>query len=434
MVSVATGGRSPAVNGSGGTGAHSADADGVTEVVLRSPMPVGVEALRAWHGRAGAPRRLSPAWMPARVVPRWEHTQRMEPAADGTSELEDRIRCRLPSPSLGAMIAGGVTRDLLERLLRWRHALTRADLQRHAAFAARGARRIAITGASGFIGDALVPFLSTGGHTVVSVGRGAGSDVRWDPARGELDVDGLRGVDAVIHLGAATVAERWTADRKRAIRDSRVQGTRLIAEACARMATRPEVLVCGSAIGIYGDRGDEWLGEGSAPGDDFLAEVARAWEAAAAPALDAGIRVVFVRTGVVLNPGGGALARMLTPFRLGVGGRLGNGRQWMSWISREDAIGAMHFALQSPGLRGAVNLTAPEPVTNATFAATLGRVLHRPALATVPAFVLRTLFGEMADGAILASQRVRPDVLVATGFPFLHPTLAGALRFELGLL
>jgi hypothetical protein len=428
----------------------STAADGVTEVTLRSPMPVSADALFAWHERRGASDRLTPAWMPVKAISReggirtgvrlavpfalWEHAHTMEPAADGTSVLEDRIRYRLPAAPFGALVAGRFTEERLARLLRWRHAVTHADLERHAMFAARGPRRIAITGASGFLGDALVPFLTAGGHTVVSVGRDARSDVQWDPANGEIDAAALDSVDAVIHLAGASVAERWTDDQKRAIRDSRVQGTRLIAETCARMAKRPEVLVCGSAIGIYGSRGDEWLSESSALGDDFLAAVGREWEAAAAPALEAGIRVVFVRTGIVLNPGGGALAKMVTPFQFGVGGRLGSGKQWMSWISREDEIGALHFALQSPAMRGAVNLTAPEPVTNATFATTLGRVLHRPALASVPEFVLKTLFGEMAEGAILASQRVRPEVLPAAGFPFLHPSLSSALRFELGLL
>lgn len=431
MVPVATSGRSPAVAGAPGTDVRISTADGVTEVMLRSPMPVSADELFAWHERPGAYERLTPSWMPAKVM---EHTHTMEPAADGTSVLEDRIRYRVAP--FGALMAGSFTEARLARLLRWRHAVTRADLERHAAFpfAARGPRRIAITGASGFLGDALVPFLTTGGHTVVAVGRGAQSDVQWDPAKGEIDAAGLDDVDAVIHLAGASVAERWTDDQRRAIRDSRVQGTRLIAETCARMTKKPEVLICGSAIGIYGSRGDEWLSESSALGDDFLADVGRAWEGAAAPALEAGIRVVFVRTGIVLNPGGGALAKMVTPFQLGVGGRLGSGRQWMSWISREDAIGAMHFALQSPDVRGVVNLVAPEPVTNATFAATLGRVLHRPALAPVPGFVLKTLFGEMAEGTILASQRVRPEALTAAGFRFLHPSLSSALRFELGLL
>jgi uncharacterized protein (TIGR01777 family) len=454
---------------------------GDTEVSLRTRMPVSAEALFAWHERPGAFERLTPGWLPTRVIARsggirdgarvtlavpmgpvhtrwelehvgyvagrefrdvqrsgpfaaWEHVHRMEPDGDGASVLDDCIRFRLPAPPLGALVAGEFTRERIERLLRWRHALTLADLERHAAFAARGPRRIAITGASGFLGAALVPFLTTGGHTVRTIGRGAGSDIAWDPAAGRLEEGALEGVDAVIHLAGANVAERWTEKNRRAIRESRVGGTRLIAERCARMRTPPEVLVCASAIGIYGSRGDEWLDEASTLGDDFLADVGREWEDAAAPARAAGIRVVHLRTGIVLNPSGGALAKMLPPFRIGAGGRLGNGRQWMSWISREDLVGALHHALQSPGIAGAVNGTAPEPVTNATFTETLGRILHRPTLAAVPAFALRAFFGAMAEGTILASQRVRPAVLESTAFPFLHPTLSTALRFELGAL
>ncbi|MEY2733386.1 MAG: hypothetical protein RL340_445, partial [Gemmatimonadota bacterium] len=320
----------------------------------------------------------------------------------------------------------------LSRLLRWRHALTLSDLTRHQAFTARGPRRIAVTGASGFVGAALVPFLTTGGHEVRGIGRGAGSAVRWDPARGTLDAAGLEGVDTVIHLAGENVGRRWTATRRREIVESRVRGTRLLAETCARLATKPEVLVSASAIGIYGVRGDEWLDESSATGDDFLAEVGRAWEDATAPARDAGIRVVHLRIGIVLNPAGGALAKMLLPFQLGVGGRLGSGRQWMSWISREDLVGAIHHVLQTPAVQGPVNAVAPAPVTNAEFTRTLARVLRRPALAPVPAVALRALFGEMAQGTVLASQRVRPTVLEASGFRFAHPTLEQALRFELG--
>lgn len=471
MVSLETGGQSPAV-------AVSADE---TVVALRSPMPVSAEALFAWHERPGAFERLTPGFQPATVVARsggirdgsrvtlrvpvgpasttwemehvgyvagrefrdvqragpfarWEHRHLMEPQADGTSVLDDTIRYGLPLPPFGALVADAFTRGKLEGLLRWRHALTRADLERHAAFASRGPRRIAITGASGFLGAALVPFLTTGGHTVRTVGRGAGSDVRWDPSRGQIAAAGLDGVDAVIHLAGSSVAERWTAATKAEILSSRVQGTRLISETLARMAVKPEVLVCASGIGIYGSRGDEWLDETSSHGADFLAEVGEAWEAATAPARDAGIRVVLARTGIVLNPSGGALAKMLTPFRLGAGGRLGSGRQWMSWVSREDYVGAVHHALQTPGVAGPMNVVAPEPVTNATFTETLGRLLHRPTLAAVPAFALRALFGAMADGTILASQRVRPTVLEGTGFRFLHPSLSSALRFELGLL
>lgn len=456
-------------------------AHGETTVSLRSEMPVSAAALFAWHERPGAFERLTPGFMPARVVSRsggitdgsrvtlsvpvgpahttwemehvgyvpgrefrdvqrrgpfasWEHVHRMEPLPDGTSVLDDTIRYRLPLPPFGALVADAFTRGRLEALLRWRHALTRADLERHARFAARGARRIAVTGASGFLGAALVPFLTTGGHAVRTVGRGAGSGVRWDPARGELDARALEGVDAVIHLAGSSVAERWTPRTRAAIRESRVQGTRLIAERIASLAVKPEVLVCASGVGIYGSRGDEWLTETSSHGDDFLAEVGEAWEGATAPAREAGIRVVLARTGIVLNPSGGALAKMLTPFQLGAGGRLGSGRQWMSWISREDYVGAIHHAMQSPEVQGPMNVVGPEPVTNATFTATLGRLLHRPTLAAVPAFALKAIFGEMAEGTILASQRARAGVLEATGFRFLHPSLSSALRFELGLL
>ena len=471
MVSLETGGRSTAVT----------SWTGETEVSLRTPMPVSADALFAWHERPQAFQRLTPSWMPARVISReggirdgarvslavplgpvstrwdlehtryvagrefrdvqrsgpfasWEHVHTMEPAGEHASVLEDRIRFRLPAPPFGAMIAGAFTRDRLERLLRWRHALTLADLERHAVFASRGARNIAITGASGFVGSALGPFLNTGGHAVRTIGRGAGSDVSWDPASRRLDVRALDGVDTMIHLAGASVAERWTARHKREILESRVAGTRLVAESCARMQTRPEVLVCASAIGIYGDRGDTSLDEQSTLGDDFLAEVVQAWERAAAPAREAGIRVVHMRAGIVLNPSGGALAKMIPAFQLGAGGRLGSGRQWMSWVSREDLIGAIHHVLQSTGIAGPVNVTAPEPVTNASFTETLGRILHRPTLAAVPAFALRTIFGEMAQGTILASQRVRPAVLARSGFQFLHPTLSSALRFELGVL
>lgn len=454
---------------------------GGTVVSLRSAMPVSAAALFAWHERPGAFERLTPGFQPARVVSRtggitdgsrvtlripvgpvsttwemehvgyiagkefrdvqragpfasWEHRHLMEPQADGTSVLDDTITYRLPLPPIGGFVADAYTREQLDGLLRWRHALTRADLERHAPFAARGPRRIAVTGASGFLGAALVPFLSTGGHDVRTVGRGEGSEVRWDPSRGALDARSLEGVDAVIHLAGSSVADRWTATARAEIMQSRVQGTRLIAESIAKLRVKPEVLVCSSGIGIHGSRGDEWLDERSPLGDDFLAEVGVAWEAAAQPARDAGIRVVHARTGIVLNPAGGALAKMLPPFRFGAGGRLGSGQQWMSWISREDWIGAVHHAVQTPSISGPMNVVAPEPATNATFTETMGRILHRPTFAAVPAFALRALFGAMADGTILASQRMRPSVLGASGFRFLHPSLSSALRFELGLL
>lgn len=299
------------------------------------------------------------------------------------------------------------------------------------------AARVAITGAGGFIGAALVPALVAQGHTVVRIGRGDANDVRWDPMQGPLDEKSaaLGGVNVVINLAGEPIAQRWTSARKRAIRESRVEGTRRLAEACARMTARPDVFISASAIGIYGSsfRGGEVLDESSPTGNDFLSEIGRAWEEATAPAREAGIRVVCLRTGIVLNPDGGALGKMILPFKAGLGGELGPGTQWMSWISRTDWVRAVQFIIGAPGISGAVNLTAPEPVTNSTFAETMGNVLHRPTLMPVPAFGLTLLYGEMAEGTILASQRVLPRVLEGAGFAFSHPTLASALRAELRL-
>jgi uncharacterized protein (TIGR01777 family) len=289
--------------------------------------------------------------------------------------------------------------------------------------------RVAITGASGLIGQALTASLRADGHAVVRIGRGADSDLRWDPASDTIDRAGLDGVTAVIHLAGANVGERWTAAHKRAIVDSRVQGTGCIARAVAAMATKPRVLVSASAIGIYGDRGDEWLDEHATVGDDFLARTGVQWERSADPARAAGIRVVHPRTGVVLTPGGGALAKMLPVFRLGGGAPVGWGKQWMSWLSLHDAVAILRFLISRDDLSGAINVVTAEPVTNATFTKELAAALHRPALLpAVPAFVLRAMFGEMADGTVLASQRVRPGVLAAAGFRFAHPTLRDALN------
>jgi uncharacterized protein (TIGR01777 family) len=246
-------------------------------------------------------------------------------------------------------------------------------------------------------------------------------------------VAALTGVQAAVHLAGESIAgARWSADTKRRIRDSRVLGTRLLAESLARLSPRPRVLVSASAVGIYGDRGDELLDEGSPTGSGFLAEVGKEWEAATAPAADAGIRVVHLRFGIVLAREGGALPRMVRPFRLGAGGPIGNGRQWMSWIALADAVGAVLEVLGNQGASGPVNAVAPQPLRNADFAAGLGAALHRPALIPAPAFALRLLFGEMADAALLASQRVKPARLGALGFRFRYPTLAEALRAILG--
>jgi len=294
---------------------------------------------------------------------------------------------------------------------------------------------VAISGATGLIGSALAARLRARSVRVRRLVRTAHpqspDDIVWDPMRGVLSPNDLEGADAVVHLAGEPLAHRWTDARRRAIRESRVRGTELVARTIAALDRRPRVLLSGSAIGIYGDRGDEPVDEESALGSDFLAGVTREWEAASVAAADAGVRVVLLRSGIVLSPKGGALERLLLPFRLGVGGPIGNGRQWMSWIALDDHVRAMEHALATTGMHGPVNLVSPNPVTNAEFAATLGRVLSRPALVPAPAFALELVYGEMARATILAGQRVLPKVLLRTGFQFAHPTLEQALRYEL---
>jgi uncharacterized protein len=293
--------------------------------------------------------------------------------------------------------------------------------------------KVLVSGSSGLVGSALLPALGGAGHQIVRLVRSrprpGEASILWDPSAGRLDVAGLEGLDAVVHLAGESVASgRWTSGKKARIRDSRVGGTKLLSESIARTSRPPRVLVCASAIGYYGNRGDEVLLEDSPPGNDFLAEVCRAWEAAAEPATRKGLRVVPLRFGVILSGAGGALAKMLPPFRLGLGGVLGSGRQYMSWISIDDAVGAILHALATEPLRGPVNAVAPQAVTNLVFTKTLGRVLSRPTIVPMPAFAARAAFGEMADALLLSSARVEPARLKATAYRFRHPDLEGALR------
>ena len=454
------------------------------QFVRRSPMPVSPAALFDWHERPGAFERLTPGWQPTRVVSRsggitngsrvevqvpvlgglihqrmlmehrdyragtqftdvmlegpftsWVHTHTMEPAPDGTSVLVDSIDYELPLGALGDAAAGWFVRGQLEQLFEFRHARTRADLEQHMAYDQLPRLTVAITGGTGMIGSALTALLRTGGHTVRWITRRPDSgrgDIGWNPDAGTLEPAALKGVDAVVHLAGANVGERWTDEHKRAIRESRERGTRTLVAALQAMPAAPSVLVSASAIGYYGDAGAKLLDESSPSGSGFLAEVCRSWEVETAPAAAAGVRVALARTGVVLTPAGGALAKMLPAFQLGLGGPLGTGEQWLSWISLEDEIAALYFLLMHPECSGPFNLTAPQPVTNAEFTRTLGEVLHRPAFLPVPAFALTALFGEMAKATILGGQRVVPTRLQEHGFRFRHPELASALRAELG--
>ncbi len=299
--------------------------------------------------------------------------------------------------------------------------------------------KILVTGSSGLIGSALVPSLTAGGHSVIRLVRSQPGPPAppgywvWDPERGDLLSQGSETPDAVVHLAGENIAAgRWSERQKAKIYDSRVRGTRALCEVMGRWSPPPRVLVCASAIGYYGDRGEEILTEASPAGSSFLADVCREWEAATQPTAETGIRVVNLRTGIVLCVAGGALARMLTPFKLGAGGVVGSGRQYMSWITLDDVVGAICFALTQESLRGPLNLVAPNPVTNREFTRTLGRVLSRPTLLPLPAFAARLALGEMADALLLASQRVQPARLLASGFTFRYENLEGALRHVLG--
>jgi hypothetical protein len=295
---------------------------------------------------------------------------------------------------------------------------------------------ILITGASGLIGQALIPVLTTGGHRVICLvrfkPRGGESLVYWNPAGGDIDEPKLEGFDAVIHLAGEPITGRWNAAKKRAIRESRAKSTRLLCETMARLSSRPRVLVAASASGYYGDRGDEVLREESGAGSSFLSQVCQEWEAATKPAAESGMRVVNLRFGFVLSPAGGGLAKMLPAFKMGAGGKIGSGKQYMSWIGIDDLVQIILFATTAHTLNGPVNAVAPNPVTNLEFTKTLGRVLGRPAIFPMPAFAVRLAFGEMGKELLLASTRIEPARLLSAGYQFRFPELEGALRHLLG--
>lgn len=448
---------------------------------LATALPTTAEALFAWHERPGAFDRLNPPWDPVRVLSRtgrglevgvtlslearfgptalrwttahtacerpagftdeqtsgpfavWRHQHRFLDQEGGGAVLEDLIDWEPPLGGLGRAVAAGAIGDRIGRAFRFRHRRTRDDLARHAPFRDRPRLKVLVAGASGLVGTALCAFLDAGGHEVVRLGR-RGPGPTWDPGAGRLDSAALDGVDAVVSLQGAPIAEgAWTDERRAEIRSSRVDGTALLARAMAGRADRPRVWVSGSAVGIYGDGGEAELDESAPAGAGFLAEVGREWEAATAPAEAAGVRVVRLRTGLVLSAAGGLLGALLPVFRAGGGGPVGPGTQHQPWIHLDDLIGAIHHALWDEALTGPLNGVGPAPCPQRDFARTLARVVGRPALVPAPAFAMRAALGrQKADELILAGQRAVPRRLQQAGFRFLFPELEGALRFELG--
>lgn len=451
----------------------------------RSPLPASADEAFAWHERPGAFERLSPPWDPPEIVDRtggiadgevtlrlrvgpapitwrlahrdyvpgrsfrdvqvegpfksWSHEHRLIPRPDGGCDMEDAVEYELPFGFIGRSMQRTLI-DRLAQLFTYRHAVLAADLRSHARLPKRPLK-VAITGATGMLGRNLAALLSTGGHEVLRLVRPQtqplrfeiGRAVAWNPADGTLDAAALEGCDALVHLAGRNVAEgRWNEERKRAIRDSRVDVTRALVAGLARLDRPPPVVVSASAIGFYDPSPDGERDESTPVGSGFFPDLVRDWEAACDPLRERGVRVVHPRIGVVLTPEGGALERMLPPFKAGVGGQIGDGTQWLSWIAMDDVLGALLAALGDANLVGPVNLTGPDPATNHTFVRTLAHVLGRPAVVPVPSAGVKLLFGEMGATLLLGGARVLPRALEAAGYPFRFPTLEQALRHELG--
>lgn len=453
-----------------------------------SEIPSPAQTVFDWHARPGAFQRLTPPWMDVRLrehegirdgdkaVMRvglgpvsvkwvaehrgfeagrqfedvqvkgpfrsWTHTHRMEPLGNDRCRLHDEIAYELPFGNLGQTLGASMVSDRLDRQFAYRHRVTRSDLAVHTAYPLDRPLRIAVTGASGMIGSQVLSFFRTGGHEVVRMVRerpkekDAGGErlVYWNHREAEIELEKLENLDAVIHLsGESVVSARWNDEKRMRIFGSRVKSTDFLSRSLARLKQPPRVLITASGINYYGDRSDEVLTEASAPGDSgFLTAVAQEWEAASAPAADAGIRTVHTRFGLVLDPQGGLLDAMLLPFRLGLGGRVGAGDRYVSWVAVDDVLYALMHVIHTPDLEGAVNVTSPQPVTMAAFSRTLADVLNRPSFFRVPDFIMRLLLGEAADETVLTSLRVMPEALRANGFSFHYPDLDSALRHMLG--
>jgi len=366
----------------------------------------------------------------------YSHTHRVVEDSAHSCFLEDTIEYELPAGKLGELLGSHFIKNKLKRLFEYRQAIISNDLSLHAKLSG-SSKTVLVSGASGMIGSALIPLLKMGGHKVLRLVRHDSSnedEISWNPEQGTINRGSLEGIDAVIHLAGESIAGRWTDEKKKRIKDSRVDGTRNLAQLLASAQNKPEVLICSSGVNYYGsDRGDDLLTEDSSRGDGFLAEVCKEWEGATQPASDAGIRVVNLRTGAVLSPSGGALKAMLLPFKAGAGGVAGSGKQYMSWISLDDVLYAVYFIMLRQNVTGGLNLVSPDPVTNREFTKTLGKVLRRPTIVPLPAIVIKKLLGDLGLDTILSSLKVEPAKLKTHDFTFAFPDLERALRHVLGV-
>ena len=371
----------------------------------------------------------------------WTHNHNLS-EVDGKTEVIDDVTYQVPFGALGnladTVLGGMLVKSRLSRMFKARELRLQRDLERHSHFSHLPRKKILVAGSSGMIGTQLVAFLDTGGHDVWRLVRrtlnpGA-NEIRWDPDNGDFDPNLLSGFDVIIHLGGEPIGEkRWNDKRKQMIRDSRVKSTKLLTDAIVSLDKKPESFILASAIGRYGDRGNEELTETSEIGQGFLPDVCREWESAASAAEEAGVRTIFLRTGIVLAATGGALGKMLLPFKMGAGGPMAGGKQWMSWISLDDQIYAMNHLMMEGSSKGVYNVTAPYPVRQRRFAKLLGKVLRRPAFIPLPKFAIKLMFGEMGERLTLDSQRVLPDRLLAEGYKFVHENLDDGLRDSLGM-
>jgi uncharacterized protein (TIGR01777 family) len=458
-----------------------------TTLEFKSKINCSASELFEWHAREGAFERLTPSWEPVRVIERkgkiygelpeevkleinlglasmhwhlkhidcipgkqfsdtqisgpfhyYKHDHLVEALSPFTSLLIDRLEFELPFGLLGNVCGGFFIKPKLERLFRYRHQITKLDLEA-AKLNKKGMHmKILISGSSGLVGKDLCAFLVHQGHDVHKLIRDKAKlddkSIYWNPETAELNAVQLEGFDAVINLAGENIAaKRWTKEQKTILRDSRIKSTQLLSETLAKLNHKPKVLISASAIGFYGDRPNEMLHEAAMPAKgDYLSDLCQDWEAAANAARDAGMRVVHPRFGIILSPKGGAMSKLLTPFQMGAGGIIGNGKQVMSWIALDDVIYALHYLLMNDQISGAVNFTSPNPATNSEFTTALGKVLSRPTIFPVPSFAAKLVFGEMADALLLSSTKAKPEALLEAGFKFSYPKLEEALRHLLG--